>query len=116
MPRRSATLVVSTVLLVVLAIATSQLPVPYAALSPGPTTDTLGSSGGKPLIEIAGRQTYPTTGHLNLTTVAITNADYRMDLVRALRGWVDPSTAGVPRRSGEGRVGEEGRSSWAPAH
>jgi Lon-like protease len=99
MPRRSATLVVSTVLLVVLAIGASLMPVPYAALSPGPTTDTLGSSGGKPLIEIAGRKTYPTSGHLNLTTVAITNADYRMDLIRALRGWVDPTTAVVPRET-----------------
>jgi Lon-like protease len=99
MPRRRATLVVSILLLVVLAIAASRLPVPYAALSPGPTTDTLGTSGGKPLIEIVGRKTYPTTGHLNLTTVAITNADYRMDLIRALRGWLDPDVAVVPKET-----------------
>ncbi len=99
MPRRRATLVVSILLLVVLAIAASRLPVPYAALSPGPTTDTLGASGGKPLIEIIGRKTYPTTGHLNLTTVAITNADYRMDLIRALRGWADPDVAVVPKET-----------------
>jgi PDZ domain-containing protein len=99
MPRRSATLAVSILLLVALAITASQLPVPYAALSPGPTTDTLGTSDGKPLIEIRGERTYPTKGHLNLTTVAITNADYRMDLIRALRGWIDPEVAVVPRET-----------------
>ena len=99
MPRRTATLVVSILLLVALAVTASRFPVPYAALSPGPTTDTLGASDGKPLIEISGKPTYPTKGHLNLTTVAITNADYRMDLIRALRGWIDPEVAVVPRET-----------------
>jgi PDZ domain-containing protein len=46
--------------------------VPYAVLSPGPITNTLGDiSKGKPLIEISGTPTYPTTGELNFTTVSV---------------------------------------------
>jgi Lon-like protease len=99
MPRRSATLAVSILLLVVLAITASRMSVPYAALTPGPTTDTLGSSHGKPLIHIEGRPTFPTSGHLNLTTIQITKSDYRMDLIRALRGWLDPDMAVVPKET-----------------
>jgi len=49
------------------------LPVPYVALLPGPAVDTLGASdghAGRPLIEVAGRRTYPARGGLLLTTVA----------------------------------------------
>jgi len=46
--------------------------VPYAVLSPGPITNTLGEvAKGKPLIEISGTPSYPTTGELNFTTVSV---------------------------------------------
>lgn len=45
---------------------------PYAILQPGPVTNTLGNGpAGKPLITISGRTTYPTTGALDFTTVAV---------------------------------------------
>jgi len=45
---------------------------PYAVLSPGPVTNTLGNGPeGKPLISVAGTATYPTTGALDFTTVAV---------------------------------------------
>jgi PDZ domain-containing protein len=45
---------------------------PYAILQPGPVTNTLGTGpGGKPLITVAGKATYPTTGALDFTTVAV---------------------------------------------
>ena len=44
--------------------------VPYVALTPGPTLNTLGKSGGSPMIEISGHRTYPTSGHLNMVTVS----------------------------------------------
>ena len=45
--------------------------VPYVLLSPGPTLNTLGKGpGGRPLIQISGHRTYPTSGHLNLVTVS----------------------------------------------
>ncbi len=54
------------VALVVAAVA----PVPYVALIPGPTLNTLGKSGDRPMIEITGHRTYPTDGHLNMVTVS----------------------------------------------
>ncbi len=40
------------------------------ALGPGPTFDTLGEIDGKQVVQIVGTQTYPTSGHLNMTTVS----------------------------------------------
>jgi Lon-like protease len=99
MSRRSATTVVASVLFVLLVAVAALLPVPYAELSPGPTTDTLGSSDRKPLITVSGRQTYPARGHLNLTTVAVTSADKKLGLLEALRGWLDDTVAVVPRET-----------------
>jgi PDZ domain-containing protein len=46
--------------------------VPYAILQPGPITNTLGNGpAGKPLISVTGKTTYPTTGALDFTTVAV---------------------------------------------
>ena len=46
--------------------------VPYAILRPGPVTNTLGNGpGGKPLITVQGKATYPTTGVLDFTTVEV---------------------------------------------
>jgi PDZ domain-containing protein len=45
---------------------------PYAILQPGPITNTLGTApGGKPLITVADKSTYPTAGALDFTTVAV---------------------------------------------
>jgi PDZ domain-containing protein len=70
-------------------------------LTPGPTTNTLGETNkGKPMIEISGRQTYPDNGHLNFTTVAYQGGPgNRIDLLTALRGWLDPKTAVVPEEA-----------------
>ncbi|MCX9192519.1 PDZ/DHR/GLGF domain-containing protein [Carbonactinospora thermoautotrophica] len=99
MTRRTATLFVSSFLLVVLAVVAAMLPVPYVEFSPGPTFNTLGSVNGKPLIEIEGRQTYPAKGRLDLTTVGVTRSDERISLFQALRGWLDPDEAIVPRQT-----------------
>ena len=71
--------------------------VPYVALTPGPTLNTLGKPFGKPLIQIVGRRTYPTTGNLNLVTVSYTggpNTDF--NIFSALRAWLTPDDAVVP--------------------
>jgi Lon-like protease len=100
MPRRALVLLVSGALVLLLGLAAALVPVPYVALVPGPTSDTLGSSRGKPLIEIKGRQTYPTNGHLNFVTVAYRGGPGdRIDLFTALRGWVDPEVAVVPEET-----------------
>lgn len=96
---RTISLSVAGTLLTVLALMLILLPVPYARISPGPATDTLGEVEGKPLIVISGRQTYPVTGKLELTTVSITNPDHDMSLIEALTGWFRSGVAVVPKDS-----------------
>jgi PDZ domain-containing protein len=101
MSRRAATLVVTSILVLVLGLVGALIPVPYVALTPGPTTNTLGNGEtGKPLIQIEGRQIYPDQGHLNFTTVAYRGGPgNRIDLFTALRGWIDAKTAVVPEET-----------------
>jgi len=97
MSPRVATLAAAGVLVVVLAAVAALLPVPYVALSPGPTTNTLGAVGDTALIRIDGRRTYPTDGHLDLTTVSVLGGPrQRLDIVTALSGWLDDEVAIVP--------------------
>ncbi|OII67018.1 PDZ domain-containing protein [Streptomyces sp. CC77] len=96
MPRRTATMLASALVLIALICAGLFIPVPYAEMSPGPTVNTLGSSGGQPVIKISGRDTYRTSGHLNMTTVRVTGAEYRMGLVEALTGWLSDDSVVVP--------------------
>jgi PDZ domain-containing protein len=88
MPRRTATLLASTLTLIALLCAALLIPVPYSEMSPGPTVNTLGKHGGEPVLRISGRRTYPTSGHLNMTTVRVTSADYSMNLVEVVTGWL----------------------------
>ncbi|GGU42636.1 hypothetical protein GCM10010211_02290 [Streptomyces albospinus] len=99
MPRRTATLLASTLMLIALLCGGVLIPVPYAAMSPGPTVNTLGDHDGKPVLQITGRTTYPTSGHLNMTTVQVTGPDYRMNLFEAVYGWLDPNRAVVPHKT-----------------
>jgi PDZ domain-containing protein len=71
--------------------------VPYVALTPGPTLNTLGKPTGKPIIEIVGHRTYPTTGNLNLVTVSYTGGPgTNFNIFSALRAWLTPDDAVVP--------------------
>ncbi|HEY3002555.1 MAG TPA: PDZ domain-containing protein [Kribbellaceae bacterium] len=94
MMRRGWTVLVGAVVLLALSVGLSYLPVPYVALGPGPTLDTLGKSDGKAIITISGRKTSTSEGHLNLTTVSVRD---HIDLATALRFWIDGAVAVVPR-------------------
>ncbi|GHE80760.1 hypothetical protein GCM10014715_40140 [Streptomyces spiralis] len=96
MPRRTATMLASTLMLIALLCAGVFLPVPYSEMSPGPTVNTLDEHDGEPVLQITGHQTYPTDGHLNMTTVRVTSADYRMNLVEAVYGWLAHDDKVVP--------------------
>ncbi len=69
-------------------------PVPYVALRPGPTFNTLGEVAGKTVVDIRGTQTYPTSGHLNLTTVSVID---NVTMYGALGLWISGRSALVPR-------------------
>ncbi|MFP1626708.1 PDZ domain-containing protein [Streptomyces sp. 5K101] len=96
MPRRTATMLASTLVFIALLCAGVFFKVPYAEMSPGPTVNTLGAADGEPVLKISGRKTFPTTGHLNMTTVRVTGADYEMSLVEALYGWLAHDNVVVP--------------------
>ncbi|MQY03506.1 YlbL family protein [Actinomadura macrotermitis] len=101
MSRRAVTLTLASVLVLVFALAGSFMPVPYVALMPGPTSNTLGvNDKHEPLIKIDGRQVYPATGHLNFTTVTYRGGPgNRIDLFTALRGWIEDDVAIVPEET-----------------
>jgi Lon-like protease len=99
MSRRSVTLLVAAAgVLIALAVA-AFAPVPYVALTPGPTLNTLSTLNGKPMIQISGHRTYPTTGNLNMVTVSfIGGPNTGFNIFAALRSWLDPSDAVVPEQ------------------
>jgi PDZ domain-containing protein len=97
MSRRSLTLAIAGLATVAAVLVAVLVPVPYVILTPGPTLNTLGKSSGQPLISITGRQTYPTTGHLNMVTISYEGgpgAD--LNVFEAVRAWLDSSEAVVP--------------------
>ncbi|MET9916565.1 PDZ domain-containing protein [Streptomyces sp. NPDC006435] len=96
MPRRTATMLASTLILIALLCAGVLIKVPYSEMSPGPTVNTLGKVGSEPVLQISGHKTYPTSGNLNMTTVRVTGADYRMNLVEAVYGWLAHDSVVVP--------------------
>ncbi len=94
MSRPSSVLLLSSVLAAVLGVGSVVAPVPYVALGPGPTFDTLGSEGDTAVIRIEGRQVFATDGHLRLTTVGVQD---RLTLGEALLDWFRRDEAVVPR-------------------
>ncbi|GFG89030.1 signal protein PDZ [Mycobacterium bourgelatii] len=67
---------------------------PFVSLGPGPTFDTLGEVDGKQVVQIEGTQTYPTSGHLNMTTVSQRD---ELTLGEALTLWLSGQEQLVPR-------------------
>ncbi|MFJ2767834.1 PDZ domain-containing protein [Streptomyces sp. NPDC087300] len=96
MPRRTTTMLASTLMLIALLCAGVLIKVPYSEMSPGPTVNTLGDHDGEPVLQISGHKTYPTTGNLNMTTVRVTSADYKMNLAEAVYGWLAHDNIVVP--------------------
>jgi Lon-like protease len=78
----------------VLGVLGTSLPVPLVALGPGPTYDTLGDVNGSAVVTVDGLPTFPTTGHLNMTTVAVSD---RLTFVDVLRAWASSGRQVVPR-------------------
>lgn len=88
----------ATLLLIGLLSISVLLKVPYTEMSPGPTFNTLGAqdSSGTPVIRVSGHPTYPTSGHLNMTTVQVTGANYQPSLVSEVIGWMRGDVLVVP--------------------
>ncbi|MBB4968209.1 YlbL family protein [Saccharothrix violaceirubra] len=92
--RRTWTLVISLFSVLVLGLLGGFARVPYVALGPGPTYDTLGQVGDTDVVHIEGQETFPTKGHLTMTTVQLTDD---VSLFGALGLWVSGRYALAPR-------------------
>lgn len=92
--RRISTLVVALVPILAFGLLLSMVTVPYVALGPGPTFDTLGEVDGKQVVQIEGAELHPTTGHLNMTTVSQRDG---LTLGQALVFWASGRDQLVPR-------------------
>lgn len=90
-------MVVSGLVALGLGIGAAALPVPYVIESPGPTFNTLGKDGGKPVITITGRDSFPASGNLDLTTVVMAGGPKTpATIFDIFRAWLDPSKAVYP--------------------
>ena len=97
MTRQTWTAFVSALAFICLAVLLVVVPVPFVSWSPGGTRDTLGNVGHEPIIKVEGIDTYPTTGQLDMTIVAITPADARLSLPQALLAYWLPHRDALPR-------------------
>ncbi|RFD26738.1 PDZ domain-containing protein [Mycobacterium uberis] len=94
MNRRIFTLLVALVPILVFGVLLAVVTVPFVSLGPGPTFDTLGEVDGKQVVAIEGTRTYPTSGHLNMTTVSQRD---NLTLGEALTLWLSGQEQLVPR-------------------
>jgi PDZ domain-containing protein len=94
MTRRRWTLLFSGVLVVVLGLVGGLVEVPYVALGPGPTYDTLSSINNQQVIEVNGHPTSRTSGELRMVTVSEID---QITLFGALGLWMSGNYALQPR-------------------
>ena len=92
--RRTWTLIYSAVVVVALGAIGAFVQVPYVALGPGPTFDTLSKVNGTQVVAVSGTRTYPTDGQLRMVTVSLTNGT---TLFSALGMWISGRYALAPR-------------------
>ena len=97
MTRQTWTALVSALAFICLAVLLVVVPVPFVSWTPGGTRDTLGTVDNEPMIRVQGIDTYPTTGQLDMTVVAITPADARLSLPQALLAYWLPHRDALPR-------------------
>ena len=92
--RRISTLIVALVPILTFGMLLTMVKVPYVALGPGPTFDTLGEIEGKQVVEIEGAELHPTSGQLNMTTVSQRDG---LTLGQALVFWASGRDQLLPR-------------------
>ncbi|MFD4366371.1 PDZ domain-containing protein [Rhodococcus sp. NPDC058521] len=94
MNRRIVTLVAGLAPIVVLGIVGTVIKVPFVALGPGPTFNTLGVVNGEDVVKIEGTEVDPTTGNLNMTTVSVRD---NLNVFEAFGLWASGEQGLVPR-------------------
>ncbi|WP_216897794.1 YlbL family protein [Nocardia alni] len=94
MNRRILTLLAALVPVLVLGIVGSAVTVPFVALGPGPTFNTLGVVEGKQVVDVRGAAVNPTSGNLNMTTVSVRDG---LNIFESFGLWADGNYGLVPR-------------------
>jgi len=96
--RRGWMLIISAATTLVLVAVAFVLPVPFVKLAPGPTYNVIGERDGRPVIDISGTDTFPSSGDLDMTTVLESGGPRGgLTFVDAIASWLNPSDAVVPR-------------------
>ena len=96
---RARTMIVGTVIALALIAVGATVPIPYVALGPGVTYNTLGTVAGTDVISFSGEDVPASTkettaGHLNMTTISVYD---HQTLFAALGLWIDGDYSVVPR-------------------
>ncbi|MBF6327066.1 PDZ domain-containing protein [Nocardia transvalensis] len=86
MNRRILTLLAALIPVLVLGVVGSAVTVPFVALGPGPTFNTLGEVDGKQVVDVQGAPVDPTAGNLNMTTVSVRDG---LNIFEAFGLWAD---------------------------
>ncbi|SHG37729.1 YlbL family protein [Streptoalloteichus hindustanus] len=94
MSRRTWTLVLSFALVAAIGLLGGFVRVPYVALGPGPTYDTLGQYGGTDVVRLEGEPAQQTGGRLTMVTVSVTDD---VSLFGAMGLWASGRYALAPR-------------------
>nr|WP_202539050.1 S16 family serine protease [Streptomyces sp. SID8379] len=90
-------MVVCALPVIALAAITAFAPLPFSVAQPGPTTNVLGASDGKPVIEISGAPTRDTKGQLRAVTILATGPDASIHLSDVLSDWFATDRAVMPK-------------------
>ena len=97
MTKQTWTAAVSALLFVALAAVVSLVPVPFVSWSAGSTVNLYEPVDGQPRVDIQGVETFPPSGQLRLTTVAVTRADSQLTLPEALLSYWLAAREVLPR-------------------
>lgn len=93
MNRRIVTLIAALIPILLFGALGANLKVPYAAVGPGPTYNTLGNLSGRDIIELSGIEPQDFGGNLNMTTVAVRT---ELSMFDALGFWIGGRNGLVP--------------------
>ena len=98
--RRIVTVAVTVLILLALVVVGTTVQVPFVALGPGPTVNTLGTiqldNREVPVVDISGVPTQHTDGNLNLTTVSVTDG---LSLFQTIGMWLSGTYSVQPRET-----------------
>ena len=94
---RSIILALSGTLAALLMAILTVFHLPYVVEKPGPTFDMFDGNGNNTLLSIDGFDTYPPSGELRLTTVAVQGGpDSELAIGALIRAWLSPTATVYP--------------------